>query len=46
MDVVGLYPSISHGEGLASLDKVLEAGDNKQISSEKSCQNSLKEYYV
>ena len=43
MDVFGLYPNISHGEVLASLDKVLETGDNKQISSEKSCQNSLKE---
>ena len=33
MDVVGLYPNILHGEGLASLDKFLKTRDNKQLSS-------------
>ena len=33
MDVVGLYPNISHGKGLASLYKFLEIRENKQISS-------------
>ena len=32
MDVVGLYPNIPHGEGLASLPRFLETRDNKQIS--------------
>ena len=32
MDVVGLYPNIPHGEGLASLYKFLETRENKQIS--------------
>ena len=34
MDVVGLYPNIPHGEGLASLCRFLETRDNKQISSD------------
>ena len=34
MDVVGLYPNISHGKGLASLYKFLETRENKQISSD------------
>ena len=34
MDVVGLYPNIPHGEGLASLYKFLETRENKQISSD------------
>ena len=34
MDVVGLYPNIPRGEGLASLYKFLESRDNKQISSD------------
>ena len=34
MDVVGLYPNIPHGEGLASLYKFLETRKNKQISSD------------
>ena len=34
MDVVGLYPNIPHGEGLASLYKFLESRENKQISSD------------
>ena len=34
MDVVGLYPNIPHGEGLASLRRFLETRDNKQISSD------------
>ena len=34
MDVVGLYPNISHGECLASLYKFLETRENKQISSD------------
>ena len=34
MDVVGLYPNIPHGEGLASLRGFLETRDNKQISSD------------
>ena len=33
-DVVGLYPNIPHGEGLASLHSLLETRDNKQISSD------------
>ena len=33
MDVVGLYPNILYGEGLASLDKFLKTRDNKQLSS-------------
>ena len=33
MDVVGLYPNIPHGEGLASLRRFLEARDSKQVSS-------------
>ena len=33
MDVVGLYPNIPHGEGLASLRRFLEARDIKQVSS-------------
>ena len=32
MDVVGLYPNVPHGEGLASLRR--KTRDNKQISSE------------
>ena len=32
--VVGLYPNIPHGEGLASLRRFLETRDNKQISSD------------
>ena len=34
MDVVGLYTNIPHGEGLASLYKFLETGDDKQILSD------------
>ena len=34
MDLVGLYPNIPHGEGLASLCKFLETKDNKQILSD------------
>ena len=34
MDVVGLYPNIPHGEGLASLCRFLETRDNKKISSD------------
>ena len=34
MDVVGLYPNISHGEGLHSVCRFLETRDNKQISSD------------
>ena len=34
MDVVGLYPSIPHGEGLASHSEFLKTRDNKQISSD------------
>ena len=34
IDVVGLYPNIPHGEGLASLRRFLETRDNKQISSD------------
>ena len=34
MDVVGPYPNIPHGEGLASLHRSLETRDNKQISSD------------
>ena len=34
MDVVGLYPNIPHGEGLASLYKFLETRENKQILSD------------
>ena len=34
MDVVGLYPNIPHGEGLASLYKILKTTENKQISSD------------
>ena len=34
MDIIGLYPNITHGEVLASLRKILETGDNKQISSD------------
>ena len=34
IDVVGLYPNIPHGEGLASLRSFLETRDNKQISSD------------
>ena len=34
MDVVGLYPNIPHGEGLASLYKFLENRENKKISSD------------
>ena len=34
LDVVGLYPTIPHGEGLASLRKFLETSDNKKISSD------------
>ena len=32
MDVVGLYPNISQGEGLAPAGKFLETRDNKQVS--------------
>ena len=32
MDVVGLYPNISHGEGLASFRWFLEIRDNKHIA--------------
>ena len=34
VDVVGLYPHIPNGEGLASLRRFLETRDNKQISSD------------
>ena len=34
MDVVGFYPNIPHGEGLASLRKFFETRDNKQIVSD------------
>ena len=34
MDIVGLYPNITHGKGLASLCRVLETKDNKQISGD------------
>ena len=34
MNVVGLYPNIPHGEGLASLHRFLETRDNKQVSSD------------
>ena len=34
MDVVGLYPNIPNGEGLASLYKFLETRENKQISND------------
>ena len=34
VDVVDLYPNISHGKGLASLYKFLETRENKQISSD------------
>ena len=34
MDIVGLYPNIPHGEGLASLYKFLETRENKQIFSD------------
>ena len=34
MDVVGLYPNIPHGKGLASLYEFLESRENKQISSD------------
>ena len=34
MDLVGLYPNIPHGEGLASLCKFLETKNNKQIPSD------------
>ena len=34
MDIIGLYPNITHGEGLASLRKILETRDNKQIPSD------------
>ena len=34
IDVVGLYPSIPHSEGLNSLRRFFELGDNKQISSD------------
>ena len=34
MHVVGLYPNIPHGEGLASLYRFLETRENKQISSD------------
>ena len=33
MEVVGLYPNIPHGEGLASLRRFLEDRDSKQVSS-------------
>ena len=33
MDVVGFYPNIPHGEGLASLYKLLETWESKEISS-------------
>ena len=32
IDIVGLYPNISHSEGLTSLRRFLELRDNKQIS--------------
>ena len=38
MDVVGLYPNIPHGVGLASLYKFLETRENKQISSDTSAE--------
>ena len=34
MDIVGLYPNILQGEGLASLPRFLETRDNKQITSD------------
>ena len=34
MDVVGVYPYIPHGEGLASLYKFLETSENKKISND------------
>ena len=34
MDVVGLFPNIPHGEGLASLRWFLETRDNKHIASD------------
>ena len=34
LDVVGLYPNIPHGEGLASHYKFLETRENKQIPSD------------
>ena len=34
MDVVGLYPNMSHREGLASLCRFLETRYNKKISSD------------
>ena len=34
IDVVGLYPNISHSEGLNSLRRFLELRDKKQISSD------------
>ena len=33
MDVIGFYPNIPHGEGLASLYKFLETWESKEISS-------------
>ena len=33
IDIVGLYPSIPHREGLISLRRFLKLRDNKQISS-------------
>ena len=33
MDVVGLYPNITHGKGLSFLYTFLETRQNKQISS-------------
>ena len=41
MDVVGLYPNIPHWEGLASLYKLLETRDNKQILSD-----TLEKWYM
>ena len=34
IDVVGVYPSIPHSEGMTSLRRVLKLRDNKQISSD------------
>ena len=34
MDIIGLYPNIPHGKGPASLRKLLESTNNKQISSD------------
>ena len=34
MEVLGLYRNIPHGEGLASLRRLFETRDNKQISSD------------